>query len=807
MEEIRAAHYGDGLGTRGGVEPSILHALPYFTPVLVLVLLANAAMRGSWWMAAPLAFFILAESLDKVFGTEERNMDPTKRFDGRLLWYQVALWMCVALWPPTLVFVYWQTLVVGHLATWEVLLMAVVLGNVATIILVAGHEVVHEKTIWQRRAGEFVLGSIGCAQYAAEHVYVHHALVATPRDPMTARKGQSFWQYLPWAVAGSIRASWRTVRDRLALRRRPTWHYTNPFWRYALFNCGWLALAYWMGGALGGVVFVVQCTFAVFLLRLGDYVEHYGLTRLYLPSGRFERFQAWHSWNAVSKFSNWLYYNTQRHSDHHDKPTRVFPLLQNHGEEQAPRMPGGYAKVFNLALSPKRWFETMDPLVEQWRARFYPAVEDWGVYDSGAFAARPDAFNAIAEVHSSAPRLAGWINRFPELLDCLRHKEFTDLEIPSSLGEDPSLDRIARSGLARLYWTHEFGVSEMLESIADIPVQGVREAVEVIRRWSNEKAFQIGVHTMRGSLSTVEAGIALANTAEASIIGTVSAVEKHYPGRRADGGVAAVLLGDLASREAAPGMELRIEFVCDGEPLEHQISLCRKFLDALDALSRDNLLFAPAKCGGVRNAAYPLADLAEFHGSGGRAADQLCLSRSRCVFTAGDPGIAARFAQARSEILTDPALRNGLVEILCDRTGGGMDAGLRSNLDIPGGLSDVERAARVLQVAHGLWGEENEAPTAASVFQTVGERGFVPESTGNQLAAVADGWRSIRGILGLLLEPGDAAESAIDSVRAVIARSCGADDFDSLIAECDETARRAASEIGSLEGRLSLSRH
>ena len=807
MARTRAAHYGTSVETRGGVEPSILHALPYFTPVLVLVLLANAAMRGSWWMAAPLAFFILAESLDKVFGTEERNMDPTEKFDGRLVWYQVALWMCVALWPPTLVFVYWQTLVVAHLATWEVILMAVVLGNVATIILVAGHEVVHEKTIWQRRIGEFVLGSIGCAQYAAEHVYVHHALVATPRDPMTARKGQSFWQYLPWAIAGSIRASWRTVRDRLALRRRPVWHYTNPFWRYALFNCGWFALAYWMGGALGGLVFVIQCAFAIFLLRLGDYVEHYGLTRLYLPSGRFERFQPWHSWNAISKFSNWLYYNTQRHSDHHGKPTRVYPLLQNHGEEQAPRMPGGYAKVFNLALSPKRWFETMDPLIEQWRARFYPAVEDWDVYDSDAFAKRPDAFSTIAEIHSSAPRLAGWIGRFPELLDCLRHKEFTDLEIPSGLGADPDFDRIARSGLARLYWVHEFGVSGMLESIADIPVQGVREAVEVIRCWSNEKAFQIGVHTMRGSLSPAEAGIALANTAEASIVGTLSAVEKDYAGRRADGGVAAVLLGDLASREAAPGMELRIELVCDGKPLERQIALCRKFLDALDALSRDNLLFAPATRGGDRRAVCPLADFAEIHGSGARSAERLCLTRSRCIFTSGDPGIVARFKQARNEVLTDSALTNGLVGMLRDRSDRRIGAGFRSSDEMPGGLSDIERAARVLQVAHDLSGGEHEAPTAAAVFRTAYERGLIPESTGTQLAAAADVWRGKRGILGLLLEPGDAAESAADSVRAVIAMSCGADDFDSLIARCNETARRAVSEIGSLERLLGPSRH
>ncbi len=797
MADVSAAHSSARAETLGSVEPSIRHALPYFTPVAILLLVANAAMRGSWWLATPLVFFMLAELLDKLFGTEERNMDPTKRFDKRLFWYQVAMWMCVAMWPPTLVFALWQILVVGHLSIWEVLVMAVVLGNVATIILVAGHEVVHERTIWQRRVGEFILGSIGCAQYASEHVYVHHSLVATPHDPMSARKGQGFWQYLPWAVAGSILASWRTVRDRLALRRRSMWHYTNPFWRYALFNGGWFALACWMGGALGILVFLVQCTFAVFLLRLGDYVEHYGLTRMYLPSGRFERFRPWHSWNAVSKFSNWLYYNTQRHSDHHGKPTRFYPLLQNQGEDLAPRMPGGYAKVFNLALSPKRWFETMDPLIEQWRARFYPDVQDWSAYDSAAFAARPEAFNAIAEIHSSAPRLANWIDRFPELLDCLRLKEFTDLELPSGLEADPEFDRIARSGLARVYWTHEFGVPEMIERIADIPVEGVREAVEVIRNWSNEKAFQIGVHTMRGSLSPLEAAKALSNAAEASIVGTLSAVERNSAGRTAAGGVAAVLVGDLAAGDVAPNAELRIEFVCDGGPVERHKLACRKFRDALQTLSRDNMLFAPASASGGRNSVHSLAGLTEFLRDGS-SSDLLDLTRSRCIFTAGDPGVAARFRRARGEILADRALRDTLAEMQSERPAGKIRPGSLAFDDVPGGARDVERAARMLQVAHPSLAGEQEAPTAISVFRTAYEQRLITEDTARHLAAAAETWLRVKGTLGLLLEPGAAAESAPASVRAVIARSCGADDFDALTTDCKEMAIRTAAEIGSL---------
>ena len=133
----------------------------------------------------------------------------------------------------------------------------------------------------------------------------------------------------------------------------------------------------------------------------------------------------------------------------------------------------------------------------------------------------------------------------------------------------------------------------MKEEIADIPVQGVREAVEIARGWSNGKAFQIGVHTMRGNLTPIEAGKALANVAEASIAAVLSAVAEESAGRATGGGVAAVVLGDLASGEAAPGCELDILFVYAGGPPGRHESLCGELFEALRDLSRDNLLLAP----------------------------------------------------------------------------------------------------------------------------------------------------------------------------------------------------------------------
>ena len=193
------------------------------------------------------------------------------------------------------------------------------------------------------------------------------------------------------------------------------------------------------------------------------------------------------------------------------------PLLQLHRADESPELPGTYADMMNIVLRPKRWFKKMDPLVDQWRKHFYPEIDDWSAYDSPVSAARPDAFEAIVEIFGAAPRLAAWIERHSELLDNLQDREFTDLDLPVGFGPNPEYESIARRGLTRLYWTREMGVQEMKDLIAELPTADAREMAEIVRNWSNDKAFQIGMHTVRGNLSPAEAKTALSNLAEASI--------------------------------------------------------------------------------------------------------------------------------------------------------------------------------------------------------------------------------------------------------------------------------------------------
>lgn len=793
-------------GREGLIEPSTWNALPYFVPLVTFPLVVMAAIDGGWWLAGPFVFLWLADNLDTVFGTEERNLDPRKTRERQLFWYKLAVWVWVALYPITLVFALWQILVAEHLATWEAVLVVLALGSMARLTLNAGHDMMHRRTRWERWIGEFLMASVSFPQEVTEHVYIHHAHIGTPKDSVSAPKGQSFWQYLPRSVVGSFLDAWRFERDWLARRHLPVWHYTNPVWRYVLEVAAWYALAYWIGGVWGLLVLVTICFMGIFQLRMVDYVQHYGLQRIRLPGCRFERVKPWHSWSAAYKFSNWLYYNAQRHADHHIVATRLYALLQHSGEDKAPQLPGTYAKVSGLVLFPRRWFRTMDPLVDRWRAQFYPQVDDWCAYDSPAFAARPDAFEVIAEILGSALRLAEWMNRAPELLDSLKSREFTDLELPAGFGPDPEFEAIARRGLARVYWTHEFTVAEMKERLADAPVRDVRELVETARLWSNDKVFQIGVHTMRGNLSPVEAGTALSNVAEASITAVLAAVEEDFgvdaglsatdgniTDPRVEGGVAMAVLGDLASKEASFGVELDVVFVYDGGPAEYGEALCRRFNEALGSLSHDNLLFAPVSRSRQEKSIRSLSDFVQRHRTTGSAGELLDLTRARCVFASGDSGIGERFDEARRDILAHGAARDALIAELREAAGAVTEPDLLSIDDPCGGLRDVERAARFLQLTQGV-ASDIPAPNASAVFQAAGERGLIPDAAVKRLAEAAKRSRNLQGILRLVAENNFAVETATPKVKAVIARACGTDDFETLIPAIRETTSRAVAD-------------
>lgn len=359
-------------------------AAPFWLSLVFVPLIAAGAAWGGWWLALPALWaIVIVSALDLLVGTDEANADPATP-ESRLVWHRAI----TLVWPPVqlgLIFgSLWWVATTDHLGPWGQIALFYSVGLASGAIgITYAHELMHQKPAIERWLADLLMASVLYSHFRSEHLRVHHLWVGTPRDPVTARYNEGFWRFFLRVLASCPGSAWRAEAALLARAGRPWWHLSNPFWRYAALQAGFLALAAWIGGWAGLGLFLWQAFVAVTYLELTNYIEHYGLTRRHLGEGRYEPVRPHHSWNAAQRVTNWLLINLQRHSDHHYKPDRRFPLLQTYGADAAPQLPSGYALMVAAAAVPPLWRRMMNPRVRAWRRHFYPDITDWSAYKAG----------------------------------------------------------------------------------------------------------------------------------------------------------------------------------------------------------------------------------------------------------------------------------------------------------------------------------------------------------------------------------------------------------------------------------------
>ncbi|MDF1718878.1 MAG: alkane 1-monooxygenase [Antarcticimicrobium sp.] len=356
-------------------------ALPFWISFLLIPVAWLGAVQGGWTVILlPLITWYLFAALDGVVGLNLENADPETPPED-LVWYRLLTSLWVPLQFVTLFGMIWYVTHTGHLSVLEKLVLFFGMGVITgTIGINYSHELMHQKNRLERLLGDLLLAMVLYSHFRSEHLLVHHRYVGTPRDAVTARFNEGFHRFYPRVLRQSLISSFRAERDRLARKDRPWTDSANPFWRYWALQAAMLGLAGLLGGWAGIGLFLIQAGTAVWQLELVNYVEHYGLTRKYLGEGKYEHVLPQHSWNAAQKASNWLLINLQRHSDHHYKPDRRFPLLQNYTSADAPQLPYGYPVMTVAAMIPPLWRRVMNPRVRQWRAMYYPEITDWTPY-------------------------------------------------------------------------------------------------------------------------------------------------------------------------------------------------------------------------------------------------------------------------------------------------------------------------------------------------------------------------------------------------------------------------------------------
>ena len=818
MADVEAAGIDDRPPSRSALA---LSALPFALPYLVLAILVNGSVQGGLHLFIP--FFFAVALSDLLFGRRTANLDPATP-ESALILHHLLLWLWCPVQIGAFVFVLWQALVSGHLSALEIIAMTYIIGKSCVSGLTVGHELVHRPNKWERFLGELLLSSFAFSHYRTEHVYIHHARVGTPSDPVFARKGQSAWAFLGRAMFGSLIGSWQFEQDRLVKRGFSPWHGSNPFWRYGSLTLMWLVLVWFLGeaGPFGGWVgialYLSYSAVANMILRFADYVEHYGLSRKILESGRYERVEPRHSWNASHRMSNWATWNVQRHSDHHHRPIRPYPLLQHYDTDVAPQLPSNYTAMFMVAMVPPLWRRLIDPLVDEWRARFYPEIESWRPYESKLYLARRDKLPLISEIMEASPRLGDWVEGRPDLLDSLDRQEFADLSVPDDIGIDVDDLKIARRGMVRLYYMREFDYGELGAQTIDSeePLE-IEDNVDVARDWMNTRVFQAAMHLLRGNLEPSLFGRTLSGIMDAAIDVLLQSHETKFGEDRSSllGGKCAVIaFGDLGRCELSLDSTLDLILVHDGSDADGRVDqafrgLAARLFRSIAALGRQNLLFERVVSswdGGDEGiTTLSMSAFESRFADGDVFASYLALVDARAV--CGDEDVVELFNDRRRELLSGWAgktdwkpqlagLRAGLEAPSSEETG---VASLNALKRAPGGISDLRlMAAYAVLLSVAADALPAEAESESDPFTAAGLCGALDADVAKELAAANSLWRNLDVVLPLTNSRRQPDHPHTTAMEAVIVSACGAESFSRLAEEAQESRQMASARINRL---------
>jgi alkane 1-monooxygenase len=332
--------------------------LPAFAMVYLLPLLATAGLLiggpATWvmpilvWVGIPLAELGLRGSYRNAATEEETERRSDRRFD-------LVLYGLVPVQIGMVLLLGWRAPSLDPVA------LAGAILSVGTLCGALGinvaHELGHRRDALHQNLAKILLATSLYMHFFVEHNRGHHARVATPEDPASARHGESLYAFLPRSIVGSWRSAWELEAERVKRGGKSAWSLDNELVRFLLIQGSVIAGFLLAFGPVGALAFVGAAAIGILLLETVNYVEHYGLARNSIE-GRYERVRPAHSWTTDRPLSRVLLFELTRHADHHAHPGRPYPALRHMPE--APELPTGYAGMVLLAFLPPAWFKVMD---------------------------------------------------------------------------------------------------------------------------------------------------------------------------------------------------------------------------------------------------------------------------------------------------------------------------------------------------------------------------------------------------------------------------------------------------------------
>ena len=319
---------------------------------------------GRWSFLAFIVAFVIIPLLEILLPTRPENHPAdeemsrsARRFFDFLLYLNlpIVLGLCVLLA---------YRISNGGLEAYEIFGMVLSTGIiVGTCGINVGHELGHRTSWFDQVIAQLLLTPALYTHFTVEHNYGHHKHVGTPADPATARFGEPVFAFWLRSMSGTLINAWRLQGNMLRQQGYSFFNLArNHVLRGSLLQLIYLGTIWMFFGTTGFAVVFVAGVVGILLLESVNYIEHYGLMREKLPSGRFEPVTPRHSWNSDHQLGRIFLYELTRHSDHHFKSTRKYQVLRH--LDESPQLPYGYPASIILALIPPLWMRLVHPTLD-----------------------------------------------------------------------------------------------------------------------------------------------------------------------------------------------------------------------------------------------------------------------------------------------------------------------------------------------------------------------------------------------------------------------------------------------------------
>ena len=462
------------------------------------------------------------------------------------------------------------------------------------------------------------------------------------------------------------------------------------------------------------------------------------------------------------------------------EPARVIGLVRgwHHGRYPAVRSPR--ARELLTEMQPiliEALSRTADPDLAILSFDKFLAELPSGVQLFSLLKQNTNLLDLIAAIMGTAPRLASILSHRRRVLDAVLAPGFF-----GTLASRESLQALVRGELSA--------------------ARDMQEKLDRARVVVHEQSFLIGVRVLTGTIEAAHAGGAYALLAEEMIVAMQDEVEREMErvhGRVPGGGAVIVAMGKLGGREmtAASDLDLIVVYDFDAEatasdgakplaPTQYYTRYTQRLISAFTAQTSEGMLYDVdmrlRPSGQKGPVATQLTSFVDYQAREAWTWEHMALTRARVV--AGPLQLRGRVEQAIRDVLVAPRDRAKIAADVRDMRARIFkekgSAQIWELKQVRGGLVDLEFIAQHLQLVHAHMHPDVLSQNTAETFRNLHRLALIDDTTAETLIPAAQLLNDLTQVLRLCVEGAFDPATATDGLKALLARSGGAPDFDRL---------------------------